>query len=102
MAESRGSPDVDDREHGTYKGWNQHQVLGDEMCDPCRTAATKYMRNWRRTPQGALSTSVTGRARSHALTRLKALHPEEYRLLYQDECRILYEAEMDRLREDEV
>lgn len=30
------------REHGTERGYRQHQTHGDRFCTPCRTAHTRY------------------------------------------------------------
>lgn len=37
--------------HGTYAGWNAHKSAREPVCDPCRKAASEYMR-WRRFVRG--------------------------------------------------
>lgn len=32
---------------GTTKGWNQHQLNGEEQCRPCLDAKAKYQQEWR-------------------------------------------------------
>jgi len=33
---------------GTYGGFQTHQILGEDPCDPCREARNAYMRKYRR------------------------------------------------------
>lgn len=34
-------------EHGTLKGWYQHQHWGTPYCDPCRAARRRFLADWR-------------------------------------------------------
>lgn len=40
----RGGRQPDPREHGSRKGYRQHQTRGEEACDPCREAEATYQR----------------------------------------------------------
>lgn len=71
---------------GTYAGYIRHvKVTGDTPCDECRAAATLYQRLWRANPANRQRESVRKEARRRALSRLAAMHPTDYRLLYREE-----------------
>lgn len=74
----------DDPRHGTRAGWIQHRKEGKTPCRPCRDANAEYMRAYRERTD---NWREVHNARSRALTRLAAAHPDEYRALYEDEKR---------------
>lgn len=78
------------REHGTYRGAQQHRKLGDPICDPCLIAETEYRRSLRRTVDETLRIKARGRAR-HLLTKI---HAAEYQRLFWQELVVL-QAEAD-------
>lgn len=79
--------DADDPRHGTVAGALAHRRIGEKPCEPCREAHATYMRAYRTRPAAQKSTRLGNRARSRALWRLAALHPDEYRRIYADELR---------------
>lgn len=70
----RGLP----REHGTLRGFRQHQKRGEPICRPCLDAENAREKEKRRTdPRYREMRREYIAARGRALTRIAARYPEE-------------------------
>lgn len=70
-------------DHGTYARYQQHKKAGEDVCGPCREAATAYMRARR---EANPTYRAKGRAQSDAYKaadiRLREAHPDEWEGYY--------------------
>ncbi len=71
---------------GTYAAYQRHIKRGEESCADCRAANSEYVKQHRALSPGAREKNLHRMgARGRALTRLRAMHPGEYRALYTEE-----------------
>ncbi len=77
---------VNDTRCGSDVGYQTHVRNGTPPCNPCKTAHAAYgMQYMDRNPEARRRNRRLVRARARALTRLAALHPDEYERLRQEE-----------------
>ena len=70
---------------GTYGGYQRHNRLGEEPCEPCRKANTEYNRNRRkRLPHSYRRELAYAIAQTRALWQLADRHREEFRQLVRE------------------
>lgn len=72
--------------HGTYGGYQAHRRKNEDACEPCRTAARDYQRNYR-SVVGIESQKRYSQAREQAFLRLSRMHPDEFHRLMHEELR---------------
>lgn len=68
---------------GTYAGVQQHQVHKEPLCDPCRYAKAKYMREYRaQHPESVKRQTKDTAIRMKAMRVLAQRHLLEFRQIY--------------------